>query len=66
MPRRVDIDPKHSRAIAKEIGERLRGELQPEPEQPESLKAQIEGLRELDGRSPSIVPGAEDGKKPRR
>jgi hypothetical protein len=44
--RRIDIDHKPSRAIAKEIGDKLRGVLKPEPEQPESLKTQIEQLRE--------------------
>ncbi|RZN00650.1 hypothetical protein CWO91_33865 [Bradyrhizobium genosp. SA-3] len=66
MPRRVDIDHKHSRAIAKEIGEKLRAALKPEPDQPESLKTQIERLRKLEERSPSIVPGTEHGNKLRR
>jgi len=66
VPRRIDIDHKHSRAIAKEIGDKLRAALKPEPDQPESLKTQIERLRKLEERSPSIVPGAERGAKPRR
>ncbi|SDJ62499.1 hypothetical protein SAMN05216338_10571 [Bradyrhizobium sp. Rc2d] len=66
MPRRIDIDHKYSRAIAKEIGEKLRAALKPEPDQPESLKTQIERLRKLEERAPSIVPGTEHGNKPRR
>ncbi|RXG90360.1 hypothetical protein [Bradyrhizobium zhanjiangense] len=66
MPRRIDIDHKHSRAIAKEIGEKLRATLKPEPDQPERFKAQIERLRKLDERSPSIVAGTEHGNKSRR
>jgi hypothetical protein len=63
MPRRIDIDPKHSRAIIRVIGQQLRASLKPEPEQPESLRAQIERLRELEERSPSIVPADEHGGK---
>lgn len=73
MPRRIDIDHKHSRAIAKEIAEKLRAALKPEraalkpePDPPERLKKQIDRLRNLEERSPSIVPGVEHRKKPRR
>ena len=59
MRNRIDIDPKHSRAIAQEIGERLRAFLQEEPEPPESLRTQIDRLRELEKQSPSIIPAAE-------
>ena len=34
MHNRIDIDPKHSRAIVQEIGERLRAVLKEEPECP--------------------------------
>jgi hypothetical protein len=34
MRNRIDIDPKHSRAIVQEIGEKLRAFLQEEPEPP--------------------------------
>ena len=55
----IDIDPKHSRAIVQEIGERLRAVLKEEPECPGSLRTQIDRLRELEEQSPSIVPAAE-------
>ena len=66
MRNRIDIDSKHSRAIVREIGERLRAFLQEEPEPPESLRTQIDRLRELEEQSPSIVPGAERWDKLRR
>ena len=59
MRNRIDIDPKHSRAIAQEIGERLRVFLKEEPELPGSLRAQIDRLGELEEQSPSIIPSAE-------
>ena len=59
MRNRIDIDPKHSRAIVQEIGERLRAFLKEEPELPGSLRAQIGRLRELEEHSPSIIPSAE-------
>ena len=55
MRNRIDIDSKHSRAIVQEIGERLRAFLQEEPEPPESLRTQINRLRELEEQSPSII-----------
>ena len=48
----IDIDSAHSWAIVREIGERLRSSLKPEPELPASLKMQIDRLRELEGQSP--------------
>jgi hypothetical protein len=66
MRNRVDIDPKHSRAIVQEIGERLRAVLKEEPECPGSLSAQIDRLRELEEQSPSIIPAAERWDKRRR
>ena len=59
MHNRTDIDPKHSRAIVQEVGERLRAAVKEEPECPGSLKTQIDRLRELEDQSPSIVPAAE-------
>jgi hypothetical protein len=38
MRNRIDIDHIHSRAIVREIGERLRASLKPEPELPASLR----------------------------
>src|SRR5258707_15416493 len=66
MHNRIDIDPKHSRAIVQEIGERLRAVLKEEPECPGRLRTQIDRLRELEEQSPSIVPAAERGDKRRR
>src|SRR5512139_2572705 len=60
MRDRVDIDDKHSRAIAQEIGERLRASLRVE-RLPEGLRQQIDRFRELEGQSPSIVPTADQG-----
>ena len=57
MRNRIDIDPKDSRAIVQEIGERLRVFLKEEPELPGCLRAQINRLHELEG--PSIIPSAE-------
>ena len=66
MRNRIDIDPKHSRAIVQEIGERLRAFLKEEPELPGSLRTQIDRLRELEEQSPSIIPSAERWDKLRR
>jgi len=66
MHNHIDIDYVHSRAIVREIGERLRASLKPEPELPANLRMQIDRLRELEEQSPSIVPDAEHWKKPRR
>jgi hypothetical protein len=48
MRNRIDIDPKHSRAIVQQIGERLAAFMKEEPELPASLRAQIDRLREFD------------------
>ena len=48
MRNSVDIDSRHSRAIVKEIGERLRISLKEDRELPTNLQKQIEQLRELD------------------
>jgi hypothetical protein len=66
MANRIDIDPKHSRAIVQEIEGRLRAVLKEEPECPASLRTQIDRLRELEEQSPSIVPAAERWDKRRR
>jgi hypothetical protein len=58
MRTRIDVDPRHGRAIVEEIGERLRAFLKQEPELPASLGAQMDRLRALDEQSPSIIPGA--------
>ena len=66
MRNRIDIDPKHSRAIVQEIGERLRAFLKEEPELPGSLRAQLDRLGELKEQSPSIILAAERWDKRRR
>lgn len=66
MRNRIDIDPKHSRAIVQEIGGRLRAFLKEETELPGSLRAQIDRLRELDEQSPSIIPSSGHWDKLRR
>ena len=66
MRNRIDMDPKHSRAIVQEIGERLRAFLKEEPELPGSLRTQIDRLRESEEQSPSIMPSAERWDKLRR
>jgi hypothetical protein len=59
MRSRVDIGPKHSRAISKEIGERLHTFLKEEPELTGRFRTQIDRLRELEEQSSSIIPAAE-------
>jgi len=66
MRNRIDMDPKHSRAIVQEIGERLRAFLKEEPELPGSLRTQIDRLRDLEEQSRSIIPTAEPWDKRRR
>jgi hypothetical protein len=63
---RNHIDYVHSRAIVREIGERLRASLKLEPELPARLNMQIDRLRELEERSPSIVSGAKRWGRTRR
>jgi hypothetical protein len=53
----IEIDYSHSRAIIKEIGERLRWELKEDRELPASLRSQIERLRQLEGQSQLNVEG---------
>jgi len=66
MRNRIDMDPKHSRAIVQEIGERLRAFLKEEPELPGNLRTQIDRLRDLEEQSPSIIPTVEPWDKRRR
>jgi hypothetical protein len=66
VPNRIDIDHTHTRAIVRDIGERLRASLDPEPELPTRFKMQIDRLRELEERSPLIIPAAERWDKRRR
>jgi hypothetical protein len=56
MRNQIDIDRTLSRAIIREIGERLRASLR-EDELPARLRAQLDRLNQLDDQSsPSIVP----------
>ncbi|MFQ3457211.1 hypothetical protein PMN64_28405 [Bradyrhizobium sp. UFLA01-814] len=70
MPKSINIDHKHSRAIVREIGEKLRTTIEPERELPANVRTQINRLRELEEQSPSIHPAihpaAERWDKPRR
>ena len=47
----IEIDYSHSRAIIREIGERLRTSLKEDRELPASLRLQIDRLHQLEGRS---------------
>ena len=44
----VEIDSSHSRAIVREIGERLRASFKEDRDLPAQFKAQIERLRQLE------------------
>jgi len=57
----IDIDHIHSRAICREIGERLQQYLRAEAELPAGMRKQVHRLQELEGQSPSIVPDMEHG-----
>ena len=57
MRNRIDIDSKHSRAIVKEVGERLRAFLKEESAPPGSLRTQIDRLRELEEQLPNHSSG---------
>ena len=61
MRSRVDIDEKTSRAIIREIGERLQTIVGVDSKVPARLGKQLNRLRELDGESASIVPAVEHG-----
>ena len=47
----IEIDYSHSRAIIREIGERLRTSLKDDRELPASLRLQIDRLRQLEVQS---------------
>jgi hypothetical protein len=48
MPNAIDIDSRHSRAIVREIGERLQSSFKVDRELPASFRTQIERLRQLE------------------
>ena len=57
MRNRVDIDSSHSRAIVREIGERLQSSLIEDRELPVTFRMQIERLRQLEGDAQANVLG---------
>jgi hypothetical protein len=57
MRNRVDIDSSHSRAIVREIGERLQSSLKEDRELPVAFRMQIERLRQLEGDAQANVLG---------
>ena len=61
MRSRVDIDEKTSRAIIREIGERLQTIVGEDPKVPASLRTQLDHLRESEGDSASVVITVEHG-----
>ena len=62
MRNRVDMDEKTSRAIIREIGERLQAVIrQDDPDVPASLRKQIDRLRESKSQPPPIFPTVEHG-----
>jgi len=65
MRNQIDIDAAFSRAIIREIGERLQASLR-EGELPASLKVQLDRLDQLDDHSSPVVvpePESEKGKQ---
>jgi hypothetical protein len=54
MRNHIAIDHKHSRAIVREIGERLRASLRPDPEVSARFRKQLDRLRELEERAHPI------------
>jgi hypothetical protein len=57
MRNSVDIDNRHSRAIVKKIGERLRESLKEERELPANFRKQIERLRQSESEALANVAG---------
>ncbi len=53
MRNSIDIDSSHSRAIVREIGERLRVSFKVDRELPASFRMQIERLRQLENEAQS-------------
>ena len=51
----IEIDSSHSRAIIREIGERLRTLLEEDRELPAILRSQIDRLRQLEGESQPVA-----------
>jgi hypothetical protein len=57
MRNSIDIDYSHSRAIVREIGERLRASLEIDRELPASLRTQIDRLRHSEGEPQQNIAG---------
>jgi hypothetical protein len=57
MRNRADIDEKTSRAIIREIGERLRVILKEDPKVPANLRLQIDRLSQEENPSPPAAGG---------
>jgi hypothetical protein len=55
MRNSVDIDSRHSRAIVKKIGERLRESLEEDRELPVNLRKQIDRLRQSESEAQANV-----------
>jgi hypothetical protein len=55
MRNSVDIDRRHSRAIVKEIGERLRTSLKEDRELPANLQKQIERLQQSELAASNLI-----------
>jgi hypothetical protein len=51
MRKSVDIDSRHSRAIVKKIGERLRASFKEDQELPANFQEQIERLRQSEAQA---------------
>jgi hypothetical protein len=62
----VDIDTRHSRAIVREIGERLRSSLKEDRELPANLKMQIERLRQSEQEALAAFDPAQSATRPHR
>jgi hypothetical protein len=64
MRNAIAIDSSLSRAISKEIGERLRGSLKEDRELPENFRTQIERLRQLEEEAqPASAKNARQGRR---
>ncbi|MHC2336294.1 hypothetical protein [Bradyrhizobium sp. USDA 4454] len=48
MENSADLDHRHTLAIVREIGDRLRSNVVPDPQLPDFLESLIERLRDLD------------------
>jgi hypothetical protein len=63
MRNSVDIDSRHSRAIVKEVGERLRASFKEDRELPVSFREQIERLRRSESEAQANLARSSGGDK---